>query len=67
MKKVVILDYFSGDIIVTSIDNKLLEKYNGNVETVLEQSSYYNNAICYWIEPIVDEFNNFKVINEILY
>ena len=67
MKKIIILDYFSGDVIVSSIDQKLLEKYDGNIKRVLEQSIYYNEETCYWITPHLDEFGNFNVINEVLY
>ena len=67
MKKIIILDYFSGDVIVSSIDQKLLEKCDGNIERVLEQSIYYNEETCYWIAPHLDEFGNFNVIDEILY
>lgn len=67
MTKVIILDYFSGDVIVVSIDQKLLEKHHYCIDEILNNSKYYNEETCYWIAPNLDEFGNFKVINEVLY
>lgn len=66
MRKLAILNYFTGNIAIVSVSEELVKYYNGNLEDLLSENSLLYTNTCNWMELKIDNFGNFKVQSEIL-
>ena len=67
MAKIIILDYVACTVTILTITDKLLEKYDYDIEAILKNEYEFYHAEMEWMELNLDEFNNFEVYHETLY
>lgn len=67
MKKIIVSNYFSGTITIVSLSDKLVEEYDGDIESLLiENSEFYNASSCDWFDPSLDKFGNIQINEELI-
>lgn len=67
MAKIIILDYVACTVTILTITDKLLEKYDYDIEAILKNEYEFYHSKMAWMELNLDEFNNFEVYHETLY
>ena len=67
MAKIIILDYVACTVTILTIPDKLLEKYDYDIEAILKNEYEFYHSEMAWMELNLDEFNNFEVYHETLY
>ena len=67
MAKIIILDHVACTVTILTITDKLLEKYDYDIEAILKNEYEFYHSEMAWMELNLDEFNNFEVYHETLY
>ena len=67
MAKIIIIDYVACTVTILTIPDKLLEKYDYDIEAILKNEYEFYHSEMAWMELNLDEFNNFEVYHETLY